>query len=86
MSNKWQNCTIEDIGGTMSIKTKIKSLLASEDVKINELAKLLTEKSKKEILPNTISKKINRASIRFSDVEEILDVLGYEIVFKKKNN
>ena len=42
----------------MSIKTKIKSLLASEDVKINELAKLLTEKSKKEILPNTISKKI----------------------------
>ncbi len=49
----------------MSIKTKIKSLLASEDVKINELAKLLTEKSKKEILPNTISKKINRASIRF---------------------
>ncbi|CDC18972.1 MAG TPA: hypothetical protein IAD26_03525 [Candidatus Limenecus avicola] len=70
----------------MSIKTKIKSLLASEDVKINELAKLLTEKSKKEILPNTISKKINRASIRFSDVEEILDVLGYEIVFKKKNN
>ena len=70
----------------MSIKTKIKSLLASEDVKINELAKLLTEKSKKEILPNTISKKINRASIRFSVVEEILDVLGYEIVFKKKNN
>ena len=70
----------------MSIKTKTKSLLASEDVKINELAKLLTEKSKKEILPNTISKKINRASIRFSDVEEILDVLGYEIVFKKKNN
>lgn len=70
----------------MSIKTKIKSLLASEDVKINELAKLLTEKSKKEILPNTISKKINRASIRFSYVEEILDVLGYEIVFKKKNN
>ena len=70
----------------MSIKTKIKSLLGSEDVKINELAKLLTEKSKKEILPNTISKKINRASIRFSDVEEILDVLGYEIVFKKKNN
>ena len=70
----------------MSIKTKIKSLLASEDVKINELGKLLTEKSKKEILPNTISKKINRESIRFSDVEEILDVLGYEIVFKKKNN
>ena len=70
----------------MSIKTKIKSLLASEDVKINELAKLLTEKSKKEILPNTISKKINRASIRFSVVKEILDVLGYEIVFKKKNN
>ncbi len=70
----------------MSIKTRIKSLLASEDVKINELAKLLTEKSKKEILPNTVSKKINRESIRFSDVEEILEVLGYEIVFKKKNN
>ena len=68
----------------MSIKGRIKSLLALEDIKLNELSVLLKEKYNKDILPNTLSKQLNREIIRFKDVEEILDVLGYEIVFQKK--
>lgn len=68
----------------MSVKGRIKSLLALEEIKLNDLTVLLKEKYNKNILPNTLSKQLNREIIRFKDVEEILDVLGYEIVFQKK--
>ena len=42
------------------------------------------EKYNKDILPNTLSKQLNREIIRFKDVEEILEAIGYEIVFQKK--
>ncbi len=68
----------------MSIKNRIKSILALEGIKINELSVLLKEKYNKDILPNTLSKQLNREIIRFKDVEEILEAIGYEIVFQKK--
>lgn len=68
----------------MSIKNRIKSILALEGIKINELSVLLKEKYNKDILPNTLSKQLNREIIRFKDVEEILDLIGYEIIFQKK--
>ncbi len=68
----------------MSVKNRIKSILALEGIKINELSVLLKEKYNKDILPNTLSKQLNREIIRFKDVEEILEAIGYEIVFQKK--
>lgn len=68
----------------MSVKNRIKSILALEGIKINELSVLLKEKYNKDILPNTLSKQLNREIIRFKDVEEILDSIGYEIIFQKK--
>ena len=67
----------------MLVKNRIKSLLALENIKVKELAVLLKEKYNKDILPNTLSKQINNEIIRFKDLEEILDVIGYDIVFKK---
>lgn len=91
MSTKWKKGTINDkdsykniYGDIMSIKAKIKSLLALEEIKLNELVVLLKEKHNKDILPNTLSKQLNREIIRYKDVEEILDVIGYEIIFQKK--
>lgn len=68
----------------MLVKNRIKSLLALENIKVKELAVLLKEKYNKDILPNTLSKQINNEIIRFKDLEEILDVIGYDIVFKKR--
>ncbi len=68
----------------MLVKNRIKSLLALENIKVKELAVLLKEKYNKDILPNTLSKQINNEIIRFKDLEEILDVMGYDIVFKKR--
>ncbi len=68
----------------MLVKNRIKSLLALENIKVKDLAVLLKEKYNKDILPNTLSKQINNEIIRFKDLEEILDVIGYDIVFKKR--
>lgn len=68
----------------MSVKTKIKALLATEDLQLKELAEALSEKNKISINPNDISRKINRETIKYNEVEEILDVMGYDIVFVKR--
>ncbi len=68
----------------MSITNKIKGILATEGIRINELAVLLSKKKNKQILPNTLTKKINRGAMKYEDLEEILDVIGYDIVFKKR--
>lgn len=69
----------------MPIKKKFKTLLVEEDIKIKELAEMLSEARSKRIPPNTISQKINRETIKFNEVEEILDILGYDIEFKKRH-
>lgn len=70
----------------MSIKKKLKTLFVEEDIKIKELAQMLAEKRNAKVLPNALSQKINRESIKFNEVEEILDVLDYDIEFKKREN
>ena len=42
----------------MSITNKIKGILATEGIRINELAVLLSKKKNKQILPNTLTKKL----------------------------
>ena len=68
----------------MTIKRRLKILLASEEIKLKELAALLEEKRKRKVLANGLSQKINRSSLKFDEVEEILDIIGYDIVFKKR--
>lgn len=68
----------------MTIEKKLKTLFIEEKIKITEIAKKLAEKRNKKVLPNSVSQKINRNTMKFNEVEEILDILGYEIVFQKK--
>ncbi len=68
----------------MTIKRRLKSLLANEEIKIKDLAKMLEAKRNAKVLPNGLSQKINRSSLKFDEVEEILDIIGYDIVFQKR--
>ena len=68
----------------MSIKKRLKTVLVEEDIKLKELAALLAEKRNAKVLPNAISQKINRESIKFNEVEEILDLIGYDVIFQKR--
>lgn len=68
----------------MSIRKQIKNILTNEDLTIKELAEKLSDKRQKVINPDSISQKLLRGSIKHAEVEEILDLLGYDIIFQKR--
>ncbi len=70
----------------MTIRKKIKNILTNEDLTIKGLAENLSQKKGTKINPDSISQKLLRDSIKYKDVEEILDILGYDIVFVKRKN
>ena len=67
----------------MTIRTKIKSLLANEDITMKSVAEELSKVKNRKITLDSISKKMAKDTIRYTEVEEILDLIGYEIEFKK---
>ncbi|OLA93746.1 MAG: hypothetical protein BHW64_06105, partial [Candidatus Melainabacteria bacterium LEY3_CP_29_8] len=69
----------------MTIRTKLKSLFASENITIKEVAEKLSSVKNKIITADSISQKLLRGTIKFQEVEEILDVLDYDIVFIKRD-
>ena len=69
----------------MSIKEEIKMLLAQQAVTMTELAKQLSTKDS-IVTVQSISKKLSKKTIKFEEVRKILDILGYEIEYKRKGN
>ena len=67
----------------MTIRNKIKALLASEDLTMKAVAYELSKRKNKKITLDTISKKLVKDTIKYREVEEILDVLGYKITIEK---
>ena len=47
---------------------------------------MLIEKTGRNTTADSFSHRLARASITYEEMLDIADVLGYEIVFKKKNN
>lgn len=69
----------------MSIREDIKMLLAKRAMTMTELAKIMTEKGTKTSIKG-LSNKLAQKTIKFEEVRKILDILGYEIEYKEKNN
>jgi len=68
----------------MSIREDLKSLLAKENITLTELAQEASAKTNKKITVYSLSQKLLRDSMRYNEVKELLDCLGYELDFKKK--
>lgn len=67
-------------------RTKIKSFLASNGITLTDVVKAMNERHPDN--PTTqqnITNKLARETIKFTEVMEIADILGYDIVFKKRN-
>ena len=60
----------------------VKILLMKENISISKLAELLSSNSKK-VYQQTLSSKLIKGTLRFDEMIEICDILGYEIDFKK---
>ena len=68
----------------MAIQEDIKSLLAKKAMTMTRLAELLSKNGKKYSV-QSISKKLSNKTVKFEEVRDFLDVMGYEIEYKEKN-
>ena len=68
----------------MNTKQQLKHLLVMNDMTLTELCKRMSEKLEKEYTIYNISGKLNRDTIKYSEIKILYDILGYELVLKKK--
>ena len=67
----------------MSIREDIKMLLAKKAMTMTELANKMSTREKSITVYN-LSKKLRLNTIKFEEVRTILEILGYDIVYKEK--
>ena len=62
----------------MSARGEIKSILAKENITMTDLAKKIPTSV------NKFSNKLRNNTIKYEDVRQIADILGYDIQFVKR--
>ena len=72
------NVNVKIKGNTMGAREKIKAILAVENITMTALA----EKINSSV--NNLSNKLRNKTITYELVEQIDDILGYDIEFKKR--
>ncbi len=65
-----------------TIKQQIKIALLERNITLTDLYNQLKEKYHKEYSLQNLSSKINRNTLKYSEVQEIADILQYDIVWK----
>ena len=69
------------------IRNKIKALLAENGMTLTETIAIMNEKHPDRITnQQNITNKMARQTIRFSEVIDIADAIGYDVVFKKRES
>ncbi len=68
----------------MDIRREIKSYIVREGLSMRELLERLAVTHKWSGSLSNFSGKLQRGTLRYSEAEDIADVLGYEIVWIKK--
>jgi len=64
------------------IKNDIKSIMAKKGFNLNTLANAYAEKYGRKMTVQNLGNKINKGTIRFFEVLEIADILGFDVDFK----
>lgn len=68
----------------MNINQRIKILLATEATTLTKIAESLGLIKKYQITMNNLSRKLRSETIKFTEVEMIADLLGYDLKFVKR--
>ncbi len=68
------------------IKERIKTLFTWRDMSYEEYARRVQIKTGKKISTSSLSHKLSRESISFKEVIEISNELGYDIIFRPKED
>lgn len=67
----------------MGIREDIKMLLARKSITMTEVAKQLS-KDGNVVTVQSISKKLSKGTIKFEEVRNIVDIIGFTIEYKEK--
>jgi DNA-binding transcriptional regulator GbsR (MarR family) len=70
----------------MEVRNELKSLIAKNATTLKRVCEILTTKKGKSYIGNNITNKLRRKTIKFEEVQDILEVLGYHIEFIKNKN
>ena len=70
----------------MSIRNEIKAQIVRAGFTMQEVVELLSEEYGWSDSVSNLSAKLQRESIRYKEVVELADVLGYDIVWKKRKD
>ena len=65
----------------MDVRYEIKSLIAKNAYTLKSVCEQLSSEKNEKILPNNITNKFRRKTIKFEEVQDILRILGYHIEF-----
>lgn len=65
----------------MDVRSELKSLIAKKASTLKQVCEVVELTKKQKFVPNNITNKLRRKTIKFEEVQEILDVLGYHIEF-----
>ncbi len=68
----------------MDVRKEIKKLLAEEADTLTNIAEQMSALSAKPVTMNNLSKKLRKGTIKFAEVQLIVNLLGYDVKFEKK--
>lgn len=69
----------------MDIRNELKSLIAKNGTTLKKICEKLTIATGKSYIGNNITNKLRRKTIKFEEVQEILDVMDYHIEFVRND-
>ena len=70
----------------MNIRNEIKSQIVRAGFTMQEVVDLLAEEYDWSDSVSNLSAKLQRESIRYKEVVELADVLGYDLIWQKRRN
>ena len=68
----------------MSVREDLKILLVKENLTLAKLAEIASAKTNKKILADSISHKLARSSMKYDELKELVEAMGYKIKFEKE--
>lgn len=70
----------------MELRNELKALIAQNGATLKRVCEILSQKTGESYVGNNITNKLRRKTIKFEEVQEILDVLGYHIEFVRNKD
>lgn len=68
----------------INIHKNLKKTMAEEDITFVKVVELLNQKYDKNYSVANLHKKIKSKTVKYEEIEMILDILGYDLIWEKK--